>query len=195
MAQPIQPEHAGLDVFPFPRDFERRFDAGIENRAELRTPWLKGRGYRRRRRKKIRNQRIGIWWENGLSEVSRFAVIGAAKSNARDDGKPAKVGVGVEQLMKRIEAIRAVILKPRVGGKIGTQFRESGLAFVEDWAAEKAVPLDIDYYFRQPFDDIEKAVELETRDRADRVKRIRFRQCDNIIRLRIGSEFRRVKIL
>jgi hypothetical protein len=23
----IQPEHAGLDVFPFPRDFERRFDA------------------------------------------------------------------------------------------------------------------------------------------------------------------------
>ena len=50
--------------------------------------------------------------------------------------------------MKRIEAIRGIVLKSRVGREIATQLCESGLAFVEDWAAEKAVPFDVDHYFR-----------------------------------------------
>src|SRR5437762_6143045 len=97
--------------------------------------------------------------------------------------------------MKSIEASRAIILKTRTLRELQPQVSEAGFAFIENWPAEKRVTFDVQYDFRQALCCREKLVRLKARDSRQRIKGIRFRQCDDVVRNRVDTKFPLVKIL
>src|SRR3954469_4528899 len=76
-----------------------------------------------------------------------------------------------------------------------TQVREAGLAFVKNGPAEKRQAFYIERDFREPLCSFKEVIRLEARQRGDRVVRVRLRDRDDVVRLRIYLELALEKIL
>src|SRR4029453_11687138 len=195
MEKPVQANRATLHILPRARDLERGLCPGIKNSAErisTKVDWI---SKRRVREKKVRHQRIGVWREDRRPKVTCLAIVRAAKSDARHDGKPAEIGVRIKQLMERIESGAAIVLKTRVLRELSPQLSKAGFAFVENRSPKKGMPLNVQYDFRQTFRCLEKLVRLKTRNPGESVNWIRLRQRNHIVRNGIDAKFRLVEIL
>ena len=97
--------------------------------------------------------------------------------------------------MKRIQAKHAVILEVRAARKVAVKFGYTGFALVINWPAEKRMTFYVEHHFGQTFGFLEKFVRLKPSDRRQRVKGIRFCNCNHVVRLRIYPKFTLIKIL
>src|SRR5438067_5519248 len=97
--------------------------------------------------------------------------------------------------MESIETSGAIIFKAGALRELQPQVSEAGFALIENWPAEECVTLNVQYYFRQAFCCRKKLVRLKAHDPCQRVKRVRLRQGDDVIRVRIDSKFPLIKIL
>src|SRR5947209_10613689 len=193
MFETVESEAPAFRAFPGPGDFERRFDSSIEN-----SPELASRKLNRLRRvdiEEIGNKRVVRWNDGGLAEVSRLVVVGRAKANPGDDGKPPKVSSGAGELVKRIESQGVVIVGERAIGKAAVEISEACFALVKNGAAKKGRSFDVERDLRQALGCLEKVVGLETRDTGKGVVGVVFRNRDDVVRLRIKLKFALEKIL
>src|SRR5205807_4055015 len=94
MKQTIQSERAALYVLPSARDFEGSFRSGIEDSSERITSKWNGMGELWFGKNKIRHEWVCVLGENRVPEVTRLAVVGATKADARHNREPPEVGVG-----------------------------------------------------------------------------------------------------
>src|SRR5437879_6238973 len=97
--------------------------------------------------------------------------------------------------MKCVQPDRTVILEFRIAREIPVQISHAGFAFVENWTAEKCVPFDVQNDFGKAFRLFEKLICLEASDSSHSVKRIRFRDRDDVVRHRIDAKSALKKIL
>src|SRR4030095_5750235 len=136
----VETEGATLSLFPFPRNFERGFHAGIEHGAcfgitiyQWRTKsgisgWIGN--------EEIRDQWIRTWRKNRFAKIAGSVVVGGSKSGARHDAQPAEVGVGVKELIKGIDPPGLIAFEDRTLPKISVKIRQTDLALVEDRAVQ-----------------------------------------------------------
>ena len=97
--------------------------------------------------------------------------------------------------MEGVDPGCAIILKAGILSESAVKIGDATFAFIKDRAAEKRVPFNVEHNFRQTFGLLEKLVRLEPSDGGEAIKRIGFRDCDDVIWNRIDPEFALIKIL
>src|SRR4051812_44922652 len=193
MLQAVESEAPAFGALPGPGDFERGFDAAIENGAQL------GPGELdllcRVDIEKVGNERVVGRHDGGFPKVTRLVVVGRAKANARDYGKPAEVGIGERELVERIQPQGVVIVGQRAIRKAAMEIGEARFALVKNRPAKQRSSSDIERNFRQPLGCLKEVVRLKTGNPRERVIRVVLSDRDDVVRLRVDLKFALEKIL
>ena len=143
----------------------------------------------------IGNERVVARRKNCFFEVTRLSVVSAAKTHSWHDGEPSEISVRIEKLMERIDPQCAVILKVRTACEVSVKIGQARFPLVKNWPTKKRGSLNVEHDFGEPLGCFEEAIGLKSPDGGERINRIRFRDREHIIRLRVELEFAWIKIL